>query len=108
MYPFKKSKKRVRRIKLTMTNKKVAMVNPSIKSADSSSSIRYYIDKRRRPEDVVQTVVKNNAVISDDSSISDNISPSGPIDTTPVPSDNECWNDDENAKNTNKSNLDPE
>jgi len=99
-YPFMKSKRMRRTTKLTMKKKKVAMVNPLIKSTESSSSIKYYIGKRcSEDSNKVETAVSDhNVVRSDDSSNSENILSPGLIDLTPVPSDNDCWNEDENVK----------
>lgn len=106
MYPFKKLKKRRRRrrTKLIMTkNKKIAMVRPLIVSADSSSTIKYYIDpSRSQPSNVMNTVDNNSIDRSDDSSNSNNVSPPELIDVTPVPSDdNDFWNDDASNLNLN-------
>lgn len=98
LYPLKKSKVRT---KVTIVNKrKIATVNPSIKFPSSSDTIEYYISRPRFDSDFIIT---ETSVMSDDSSnnsdighySNDKISPSRIArEVTPVPSDNECWNDD--------------
>lgn len=100
MYPFKKSKVRT---KLKMVDKKVAKVTPVIKDTNSSV-IEYYISRHR-----LEVLPNNNVKLFDDSPNSDNdnnrsgqIVPLRPTrDVTPVPSDNECWNDDDNNTKDN-------
>uniref|UniRef100_A0A2S2Q4Z2 Uncharacterized protein n=1 Tax=Sipha flava TaxID=143950 RepID=A0A2S2Q4Z2_9HEMI len=103
MYPFKKSKVRT---KFTMVNKKVATVTPSIKTT-TSSVIEYYIS-RQRLEDLPIIDTFNNSVLRSDDSLNDtddqnipgkNTTPPRPArELTPVPSDSECWHDDDNIK----------
>lgn len=100
MYPFKRSKVRT---KLTMVNKKVATVTPSIK-ATTSSVIEYYVSQRRLEDlPIAETTVfgSNNSPNSDNGDhTSEKIStpPRPTRELTPVPSDNECWDDDDNIK----------
>lgn len=101
MYPFKKSKMRT---KLTMVNKKVATVTPSIK-ATTSSVIEYYVSQRRLEDlPIAETTVfrSNNSPNSDNddhTSVKISTPPRPARELTPVPSDNECWDDDDNVKN---------
>lgn len=106
MYPFKKSKVRA---KLTMVNKKVATVTPLIKKT-TSSVIEYYISRQRLEDLPIIDRFNNSVFRSDDSPISDdtdnslsrpgkNTTPPRPArELTPVPSDSECWHDDDNIK----------
>lgn len=103
MYPLKKSKVRA---KFTMVNKKVATVTPSIKTT-TSSVIEYYISRQRLEDLPIIDTFNNSVLRSDDSLNSDNnddqntpgknTTPPRPArELTPVPSDNECWHDDDN------------
>ncbi|XP_026807672.1 uncharacterized protein LOC113550172 isoform X1 [Rhopalosiphum maidis] len=101
MYPFKRSKVRT---KLKMEKKKVAKVTPSIK-ATNSSTIEYYIS-RHRLADLPIEETPNSFSRSDFSSNNDNdrtekmnTPPRPTREVTPVPSDTECWNDDDVIKN---------
>lgn len=110
-YPFKKTK--LQRTKIIMEHKKVAKVIPSIKFIKSPDS-EYYISQRPLEHlTVTETAIDNNVERSENSSpesdddnnllesikISTSLRPTR--DVTPVPSDNECWDDDENI-NDNK------
>lgn len=110
-YPFKKTK--LRRTKIIMEHKKVAKVIPSIKFIKSPDT-EYYISQHPLEHlTVTETAIDNNVERSENSSpesdddnnllesikISTSLRPTR--DVTPVPSDNECWDDDENI-NDNK------
>lgn len=101
MYPFKRSKLRT---KCTMVKKKVAKVTPSIKETNPSV-IEYYIS-RRRLVDLPIGGIPNSSFLSSDHSSNCNdgtekiSTPPRPTrEVTPVPSDTECWNDDDTIKN---------
>lgn len=102
MYPFKKTKVRT---KLTMVKKKVAKVTPSVKETNSSV-IEYYIS-RRRLADFPTEEISNTSVLSSDHLSNNNnertekmSTPPRPTrEVTPVPSDTECWNDEDTIKN---------
>lgn len=103
MYPFKKSKMRT---KLTMVNKKVATVYPSVKTT-SSSTTEYYISRHRIEDSslLLENTANSSISMSDlpnsniDHNRSGRITPPRPMrEITPVPSDNECWNDDDIIK----------
>lgn len=98
LYPLKKLKMRT---KVTMVNKKkVATVNPSIKFPSSSDTIEYYISRRSVDPNlnITETFVRsddssNNSDIGHHSN--DRISSTRLArEVTPVPLDNECWNDE--------------
>jgi len=102
MYPFKKTKVRT---KLTMVKKKVAKVTPSIKETNSSV-IEYYISRRRLTDLPIGEIPNSSFLSSDHSSNNNNertekmSTPPRPTrEVTPVPSDTECWNDDDTNKN---------
>ncbi|CAH1726400.1 unnamed protein product [Aphis gossypii] len=99
MYPFKKSKLRA---KLKMEKKKVAKVIPSIK-ATNSSVIEYYISRKRfanLPVEESPINTSNSSSNNDNDSIEKMSTPPRPTrELTPVPSDNECWSDDDVIKN---------
>ncbi|XP_022166091.1 uncharacterized protein MAL13P1.304-like isoform X2 [Myzus persicae] len=101
MYPFKRSKVRT---KLTMVKKKVAKVTPSIKETNPSV-IEYYISRRRLADLPIGEVPNSSFLSSDHSSNNNegtekNSTPPRPTrEVTPVPSDTECWNDDDTIKN---------
>lgn len=103
-YPFKKTK--FRRTKIIMEHRKVAKVIPSIKSIKSPDT-EYYISQRPLENlTVTETVVSNsierseNVLPDSDEDLLENVKLSTSLrptrDVTPVPSDNECWDDDEN------------
>jgi len=101
MYPFKRSKLRT---KLTMVKKKVAKVTPSIKETNPSV-IEYYVS-RRRLADLPIGEIPNSSFLSSNHSLNSHegtekiSTPPRPTrEVTPVPSDTECWNDDETVKN---------
>jgi len=99
MYPFKKSKVRA---KLKMEKKKVAKVTPSIK-ATNSSVIEYYISRKRLANLPIEETPINtsNSSSNNDNDIIEKMStpPRPTRELTPVPSDNECWSDDDVIKN---------
>lgn len=102
MYPFKRTKLRT---KLTMVKKKVAKVTPSIKETNPSV-IEYYIS-RRHLVDLPIEGIPNSSYLSSDYSLNSNegteqiSTPPRPTrEVTPVPSDTECWNDDDTVINT--------
>ncbi|XP_025192998.1 protein PF14_0175-like isoform X2 [Melanaphis sacchari] len=103
MYPFKKSKLRT---KLKMEKKKVAKVTPSIKTTNPSI-IEYYVSRQRLADIPIDETLKNVILRCDFSSNNDNnrternSTPPRPTrELTPVPSDTECWNDEEVVKNS--------
>lgn len=102
MYPLKRSKMR---IKLKMLKKKVAKVTPLVKDPTSSSVVEYYI-RRRRLADLPTAVTANHAVEPDNLRNNHNNYDRSRIhnrstlrqqrttrELTPVPSDNDGWND---------------
>lgn len=98
-YPFRRLKMRTR---LIMLNKnKVAAIPPSVK-ASASSVIEYYISHRCPENFQVEKTDAINSPTEFDSSNNDNYHnrkdtpPRPKRETTPVPSDNDCWNDDDN------------
>ncbi|XP_008186499.1 protein PFC0760c isoform X2 [Acyrthosiphon pisum] len=102
MYPFKKTKVRT---KLTMVKKKVAKVTPSIKETNPSV-IEYYISRRRLGDLPIGETPNSSFLSSNHSSNTNNEStekmstpPRPTREVTPVPSDTECWNDDDTIKN---------
>lgn len=106
MNPFMKSTMKI--TKLTMVSKKVAKVIPSVK-VSTSSDVEYYISQHS-PENLMfgESTVSNSIEMSEDSP-SDSDDDSGKMTTslsrirevTPVPSDNDTWNDNGNNVNDN-------
>lgn len=106
MYPFKKSV--LRRTRLMM-QKKVATVSPLVKS--TSSDPEYYISRHHAHYLTVAEMAASSSVkVSNDSPLDSdddhqhsNVKiaspPRPPREVTPVPSDNECWNDDDVDEN---------
>lgn len=87
MYPLKKSKVRT---KLKMVDKKIAKVTPVIKDTNSSA-IEYYISRHRVE---VQPNIRTTdwPISNNDHNKSRKITlPRNTREVTPVPSDNECW-----------------
>jgi len=101
MYPFKKSKVRT---KLTMVKKKVAKVTPSVK-ATNSSIIEYYVSRRRLADLPIEempnsSLLRSNNLSNNDDRTEKMSTPPRPTrEVTPVPSDTECWNDEDIIKN---------
>lgn len=95
--PFRRSKVRTR---LTMVNNKVAAIPPSVQ-ASASSVIEYYISRRCPGGISIEETLNDNAVGSDspnsiDFDSNEKSTPPRPKrETTPVPSDIECWNDED-------------
>lgn len=108
MNPFIKSTMKI--TKLTMVSKKVAKVIPSVKIS-SPSDVEYYISQHS-PENLMfaESTVSNSVEMSEDSPLDSDdgsgsvkmTTPLSPIrEVTPVPSDNETWNDNGNNVNDN-------